>query len=515
MITIKSPREIELLKQAGNVVYQTHQYIKPFIKEGITTKELDRLCEEFIRSKGCTPSFKGCEGFPASVCTSVNDCIVHGVPSNYKLKNGDIITIDIGACYKGYHGDSGWTYAVGNISDNDKYLMEHTEKALYEGIKKAEITGKGRLNNQISSLIFMKLHENGAANHEDSAPRNNQNQPRQEYRSGGSKYGKGKSQSPDDATASPKQIKYLLDLARNNDVTPQGPLSWWELAVYACDFIREDGEWKVWHMQNLTDVHALNGRSWGVKDPEPFPDLPEFHIPSNLCIRMYLNASCLQDRFQVFIKPLLRKSVLGNSIAEHTARFFMFLKDIHPMSHQGEVVSRTHPGRTAANDRNPSACPHVGLWDCDHICLSLVYRIFLQPPYVDGRIDHGAAAFPFAWMFTHKGTGCRERIPVSDDPDCSRIILCPDHGDIAGNIHMRGAQSHTGDCLRRIPDTPSGPDMALIFIGKFRQRFQDQVCRHRTNRTIGRSGDHEAFLLHLLQNLHTGMAISRILHITI
>ena len=139
MITIKSPREIELLKQAGNVVYQTHQYIKPFIKEGITTKELDRLCEEFIRSKGCTPSFKGCEGFPNSVCTSVNDCIVHGVPSNYKLKNGDIITIDIGACYKGYHGDSGWTYAVGNISDNDKYLMEHTEKALYEGIKKAVI----------------------------------------------------------------------------------------------------------------------------------------------------------------------------------------------------------------------------------------------------------------------------------------------------------------------------------------------------------------------------------------
>ena len=139
MVTYKSPREIELLKVAGNVVYQTHQYIKPFIKEGITTKEIDRLCEEFIRSKGCTPSFKGCEGFPNAVCTSVNDCIVHGVPSNYKLKNGDIITIDIGACYKGYHGDSGWTYAVGEISDEDKYLMEHTEKALYEGIKAAVI----------------------------------------------------------------------------------------------------------------------------------------------------------------------------------------------------------------------------------------------------------------------------------------------------------------------------------------------------------------------------------------
>ena len=139
MVTYKSPREIELLKVAGNVVYQTHQYIKPFIKEGITTKEIDRLCEEFIRSKGCTPSFKGCEGFPNSVCTSVNDCIVHGIPSIYKLKNGDIITVDIGACYKGYHGDSGWTYAVGEISDEDKYLMEHTEKALYEGIKAAVI----------------------------------------------------------------------------------------------------------------------------------------------------------------------------------------------------------------------------------------------------------------------------------------------------------------------------------------------------------------------------------------
>lgn len=137
MITIKSPREIELLKIAGNVVYETHQYIKPFIKEGITTRELDKLCEDFIRSKGCTPSFKGCEGFPNAVCTSVNSCIVHGIPSDYKLKNGDIITLDIGACYKGYHGDSGWTYAVGNVNNNDKYLMEHTEKALYEGIKQA------------------------------------------------------------------------------------------------------------------------------------------------------------------------------------------------------------------------------------------------------------------------------------------------------------------------------------------------------------------------------------------
>lgn len=137
MITIKSDREIELLKIAGNLVYQTHEYIKPFIKPGITTKKLDELCEKFILSKGATPSFKGCEGFPNAVCTSVNNVVVHGIPSNYKLKNGDIITLDIGVCYKGYHGDSAWTYAVGEISKEDEYLMFHTKEALYEGIKQA------------------------------------------------------------------------------------------------------------------------------------------------------------------------------------------------------------------------------------------------------------------------------------------------------------------------------------------------------------------------------------------
>lgn len=138
MVTIKSPREIELLRKAGNIVYEAHQYIKPYVKPGITTKELDKLVEDFIIKNGATPSFKGCEGFPNAVCTSVNEVVVHGIPSNYKLKDGDIITLDIGACYKGYHGDSGWTYAVGNISDDDKYLMQHTKKALYEGIKQAK-----------------------------------------------------------------------------------------------------------------------------------------------------------------------------------------------------------------------------------------------------------------------------------------------------------------------------------------------------------------------------------------
>jgi len=139
MITLKSKREIELLKEAGHIVYLTHQYLRPHIKAGIKTKELDRLAEKFIRSKGATPSFKGYEGFPSTLCISINDEVVHGFPSDRVLQDGDIISIDIGACYKGYHGDSAWTYTVGEVSDDAKYLLEHTEKALYEGIKQAKV----------------------------------------------------------------------------------------------------------------------------------------------------------------------------------------------------------------------------------------------------------------------------------------------------------------------------------------------------------------------------------------
>lgn len=134
MITIKSEREIELMRKAGMLVSKMHKYIKPFIKEGITTLELDKLCEEFIISHDAVPSCKGYEGFPCTLCTSVNDVVVHGIPNNKILKNGDIITIDVVIGYKGYQGDAAWTYAVGEINDDKKYLMEHTEKALYEGL---------------------------------------------------------------------------------------------------------------------------------------------------------------------------------------------------------------------------------------------------------------------------------------------------------------------------------------------------------------------------------------------
>ncbi len=135
MITIKSEREIELLRQAGKIVYETHKYLRPYIKEGVTTKELDQLGEAFIKSQGATPSFKGYEGFPCALCISVNEEVVHGIPNDYRLKNGDIVSIDIGACYKGYHGDSAWTYPVGKISKEYQDLLENTEKALYEGLK--------------------------------------------------------------------------------------------------------------------------------------------------------------------------------------------------------------------------------------------------------------------------------------------------------------------------------------------------------------------------------------------
>lgn len=138
MITIKSEREIELMREAGKMVSMTHQYLKNFIKPGITTKELDRLAEAYIRKMGGVPTCKGYEGFPATLCTSVNDTVVHGIPDNYKLKDGDIITIDMVIGYKGYQGDAAWTYAVGEISDDKKYLMEHTEKALYEGVKQVK-----------------------------------------------------------------------------------------------------------------------------------------------------------------------------------------------------------------------------------------------------------------------------------------------------------------------------------------------------------------------------------------
>jgi methionyl aminopeptidase len=159
MIIYKSEEEIKLLRQAGKIVALTHQYLKPYIKPGISTKELDTLAEKFILSQGATCSFKGYDGFPGAICTSVNDVLVHGIPSkDVILKDGDIITLDIGACYKGYHGDSAWTYAVGNISDEAKRLMEVSEKSLFIGLEQVK---PGNRISDIGHAIQVYLEGNG------------------------------------------------------------------------------------------------------------------------------------------------------------------------------------------------------------------------------------------------------------------------------------------------------------------------------------------------------------------
>lgn len=138
MITIKSTKEIELMRQAGHLVSLTHQYLKPYLKPGISTRELDQLAEKFIRSHDAIPTCKGYEGFPSSLCISINDEVVHGIPGKRKLKHGDIVTIDLVIGYHGYQGDAAWTYAIGNITAEKKYLMSHTEQSLYEGVNQVK-----------------------------------------------------------------------------------------------------------------------------------------------------------------------------------------------------------------------------------------------------------------------------------------------------------------------------------------------------------------------------------------
>ncbi len=135
MISIKSPREIDLMRQAGHIVALCHFEISKIIKPGVTTLEINDLCESIIRENDATPSFLGYSGFPYSVCSSPNEQVVHGFANNTPLKNGDIISIDIGATYKGYVGDSAWTYKVGEVSKDVEKLLEETEAALFKGLE--------------------------------------------------------------------------------------------------------------------------------------------------------------------------------------------------------------------------------------------------------------------------------------------------------------------------------------------------------------------------------------------
>jgi len=140
MIIIKTDKEIEYMRQAGKIVGNTLLKLEEVVRPGITTAELDRIAEEYIVKQGAKPSFKGYCGFPASICTSVNEEVVHGIPSNkIVLQEGDIISIDCGAMLNGFHGDAARTFPVGKISDEAKRLIEVTKESFFKGVKNAVI----------------------------------------------------------------------------------------------------------------------------------------------------------------------------------------------------------------------------------------------------------------------------------------------------------------------------------------------------------------------------------------
>ena len=137
-VTIKSAREIELMRAAGEILAKVHQNLGNELKPGMSTFEVDRLGEEMIRSYGCEPSFKNYQGYPASVCVSVNDEVVHGIPNKHHLlQEGDIVSLDIGVIYKGYHSDAARTLIMPAVSDEVKELVKVTRECFFEGIKQA------------------------------------------------------------------------------------------------------------------------------------------------------------------------------------------------------------------------------------------------------------------------------------------------------------------------------------------------------------------------------------------
>ena len=158
MVTIKSKSEIEKMKAAGLVTYGALCAVEEAVKPGVTTAELDKIAEKYIRSQGCTPSFKGYGGFPASICASVNDEIIHGFPSSRVLEEGDIICVDVGACYKGYNGDAARTFGVGQISDEAQRLIDVTKQSFFEGLNYVRDNNRIR---DISAAIQNYVEKNG------------------------------------------------------------------------------------------------------------------------------------------------------------------------------------------------------------------------------------------------------------------------------------------------------------------------------------------------------------------
>lgn len=177
MVTIKSHREIELMRKAGKLLAQTHEEMAKAIKPGMSTWEINKIGEDIIKGFGCIPSFLNYNGYPASICVSVNDEVVHGIPSKKRIiKDGDIVSLDAGLIYEGYHSDAARTIMVGNVSEEARLLVERTKQSFFEGIKYAkegnhlhdisnaigdycESFGYGVVRDLVGHGIGTKLHE--------------------------------------------------------------------------------------------------------------------------------------------------------------------------------------------------------------------------------------------------------------------------------------------------------------------------------------------------------------------
>jgi methionyl aminopeptidase len=147
MIVLKSAEEIQAMQKAGKVVAQAHELVRELIRPGVTTLDLDRAVEEFLLRQNAIPAFKGYQGYPASICASVNEVVVHGIPSkDVVLQEGSIISVDIGAFVDGFCGDSAWTYPVGEVGPEVQLLLQTTEEALFQGIEQA------RVGNRLSDI---------------------------------------------------------------------------------------------------------------------------------------------------------------------------------------------------------------------------------------------------------------------------------------------------------------------------------------------------------------------------
>lgn len=157
-ITIKNDKQIEAMRIAGKITAGALAAVEKSIRVGITTKELDTIAEQFIRDNGAIPSFKGYGGFPASICASINEEVIHGIPSDRKLENGDIISVDVGAYINGYHGDAARTFAVGEVSSENMQLIDVTRQSFFQGIKFAT---EGNHLNDISKAIQNYVESNG------------------------------------------------------------------------------------------------------------------------------------------------------------------------------------------------------------------------------------------------------------------------------------------------------------------------------------------------------------------